>query len=178
MAKEQNKNEVNDKQEKIWPYITLITIFYVALGLFLLLNLVSAWPDANAPTSEVQMILIVAMAGALGSLVHGVRSLFWYVGNQVYAKSWTLMYFLIPFVGSLLSLVFYFVLRGGLFSPQATVEATSPFGFVGIAGLVGMFSNRAALKLEEIAGSLFRTEDPSSHKGKDDADDMIKTKKG
>jgi hypothetical protein len=148
-------------------------------------NLVAIWPaslDATAPateevrfffqtlaiSNEVRLILIVIMTGALGSLVHGFRSLFWYVGNRAYAKSWTLMYLLLPFVGSTLSLVFYFVLRGGLFSSQATVDATSPFGFAGISGLVGMFSNKAALKLQEVAESVFSTQ--QSTKGKDNVD--------
>ena len=78
------------------------------------------------------------------------------------------MYFLLPFIGSSLSLIFYFVLRGGLFSPNATIDADSPFGFIGVAGLVGMFSNRAALKLQEIAESIFSTQE--STKGKDNVD--------
>ena len=119
-------------------------------------------------SAEVRLILLVIFTGALGSLVHGFRSLFWYVGNRAFALSWALMYLLLPFVGSSLSLLFYFVLRGGLFSPNATVDATSPFGFIGVAGLVGMFSNRAALKLQEIAESIFSTEE--STKGKDNVD--------
>lgn len=65
-------------------------------------------------------------------------------------------------------MIFYFVLRGGLFSPTASVDTTSPFGFVGMAGLVGMFSNRPALKLQEVAESIFSTKE--STKGKDNVD--------
>ena len=191
MAKKLNNDEegvVEEQaiqQEVVWTHITFVTAYYIFLGFLLISNLVSIWPaslDSTAPatekvrfffqtltiSNEVRLILIVILAGALGSLVHGFRSLFWYVGNRAYAKSWTLMYLLLPFVGSTLSLVFYFVLRGGLFSPQATVEATSPFGFAGIAGLVGMFSNKAALKLQEVAESFFSTK--QSTKGKDNVD--------
>lgn len=119
------------------------------------------------------MIVLVLVAGALGSLLHGFRSLFWYVGNRAFVRSWILMYFLLPFVGSSLSLIFYFVIRGGLFSPTASVDATSPFGFIGLAGLVGMFSNRAALKLQEIAESVFSTNE--STKGKDNVDAKVIT---
>lgn len=174
-----------EKQETVLPYIIFVTAYYIALGLLLIGNLASIWPaslEENAPASgrvllffrtfvisnEVRMILIVTMTGALGSLVHGFRSLFWYVGNRAFVNSWTLMYLLLPFVGSTLSLVFYFVLRGGLFSPQASVAATSPFGFAGIAGLVGMFSNQAALKLQEVAETFFSTR--QSTKGKDNVD--------
>ena len=167
---EELDQKMKQQRMNIWPYVTAVIIYYVVLSYLSLTNLISEWPDLtdSSQSSEVQMIKLVIIAGVLGSLIHGFRSLFWYVGNREYAKSWTLMYFLIPFVGALLSLAFYFVLRGGLFSPQATVEATSPFGFVGIASLVGMFSNKAALKLQEVADSLFSTQ--SSTKGKDNVD--------
>ncbi|HSO13061.1 MAG TPA: hypothetical protein VLT51_11850 [Anaerolineales bacterium] len=191
MAKESKDKEEGvaeeqaTQQDVVWPQITLVTAYYISLGFLLAGNLVSIWPESlgsSTPASErvtfffqtllvsneVRLILIVTMAGALGSLVHGFRSLFWYVGNHAYVKSWTLMYLLLPFVGSTLSLIFYFILRGGLFSPQATVEATSPFGFAGIAGLVGMFSNKAALKLQEIAESIFSTQQTT--KGTDNVD--------
>jgi hypothetical protein len=173
------------KKEVVWPFITLVTIYYILLGSLLISNLVAIWPadlEATASatervrflfrtmavTNEIRMFLIVTMTGALGSLVHGFRSLFWYVGNRAYVNSWTLMYLFLPFVGSTLSLIFYLVLRGGLFSPQASVAATSPFGFAGIAGLVGMFSNQAALKLQEVAESIFATKQSTT--GKDNVD--------
>lgn len=177
-----------------WFWIFLVTIYLAALGIILFWALVTFFPstvnDPAAPTlskvvfirwtfmvsSEMSLILLVIITGALGSLVHGFRSLFWYVGNRAFVKSWILMYFLLPFVGSALSLIFYFVLRGGLFSPSATVDATSPFGFIGVAGLVGMFSNKAALKLQEIAESIFSTKE--STKGEDNVDqETIASKK-
>ena len=184
-AQENTKEEQTPQQGMIWPQVTLVTVYLIALGFLLLVSLAAIWPASIDPStsdrarvtlfgfpflisSEVRLILIVIMAGALGSLVHGFRSLFWYVGNRAYVKSWTLMYFLLPFVGSSLSVIFYFVLRGGLFSPQASIDATSPFGFAGISGLVGMFSNKAALKLQEIADSIFSTQQTT--KGKDNVD--------
>jgi len=178
---EESKNLV---ENRFW--IILITIYLVALGIILFWALIAFFPatvnDPAAPalsqvvfikwtfmvSSEMSLILLVFIAGAMGSLVHGFRSLFWYVGNRAFAKSWILMYFLLPLIGSSLSLIFYFVLRGGLFSPNATVDATSPFGFVGVAGLVGMFSNRAALKLQEVAESFFSTKESTT--GKDNVD--------
>ncbi len=170
-----------------WFWIIVLTIYLVALGIVLFWALIAFFPcsivnEAETSTcsnvvfmawtftvtSELRLILLVIITGALGSLVHGFRSLFWYVGNRAFASSWILMYFLLPFIGASLSLIFYFVLRGGLFSPNATVDATSPFGFIGVAGLVGMFSNKAALKLQEIAESIFSTKE--STKGKDNVD--------
>jgi magnesium-transporting ATPase (P-type) len=191
MAKDSEDKSKTEKAEeepkRPLGWIILITIYLVMLGIILFWALIAFFPtttvnDPAAPTyskvgfmlwtfavsSEMRLILLVIITGALGSLVHGFRSLFWYVGNSAFAKSWVLMYFLLPFIGSALSLIFYFVLRGGLFSPNATVDATSPFGFIGVAGLVGMFSNRAALKLQEIAESIFSTKE--STKGKDNVD--------
>jgi hypothetical protein len=153
--------------------IILITAYLILAAVLLLYSLVQFWPPptlaaGSAPISspvaflfwtlsvsdEVRLLFIVAMAGALGSLVHALRSLYWYVGNRELVMSWLAKYILLPFVGSTLALVFYFVLRGGLFSPQATIQETSPFGFAALAGLVGMFSDQAAEKLKEVATTL------------------------
>jgi hypothetical protein len=153
--------------------IVLITAYLILAAVLLLYSLVQFWPPSipageSAPTSsavaflfwtlsvsdEVRLIFIVAMAGALGSLVHALRSLYWYVGNRELVFSWLAMYILLPFVGSTLGLVFYFVIRGGFFSPQATIEQTSPFGFAGLGGLVGMFSEEAVEKLKQVAETL------------------------
>jgi magnesium-transporting ATPase (P-type) len=209
MAKDSDDKSKTEKAEEEpknplanWFWVILLTVYMAALGIILFWALVAFFPativnDPAAPTyskvgfmlwtltisSEMRLILLVIIAGALGSLVHGFRSLFWYVGKRAFEKSWVLMYFLLPFVGSALSLIFYFVLRGGLFSPNATVDATSPFGFIGVAGLVGMFSNKAASKLKEIADSIFSTKgedniDPNEDKSKSDVDKEAKDKKG
>lgn len=156
--------------------LVLIAVYMILLSVLLIYSLLVIWPanPAEASTTakssvtrflfwdifineEVRLILIVFIAGGLGSLVHAFRSYFWYVGHKAFVSSWAMMYFLLPFIGSSLSLLFFFVLRGGLFSPQATVQATSPYGFAGVAGLVGLFSNQAALKLKEVAESFFST---------------------
>src|SRR5262249_8226091 len=100
---------------------------------------------------EVRLLLIVILAGALGSLVHTVRSVYWYVGNRKLKWSWLAKYILQPFAGSALAVIFYVVVRGGFFSPQTTFENTSPFGFAALAALVGLFSEQAVLKLKKVA---------------------------
>jgi hypothetical protein len=160
----------------------VITVYLLLFSILLLYGLVQFWPPAAStsggspsaspvaffiwkiPVSdEVRLILIVAMAGALGGLVHSLRSLYWYVGNRGLVWSWMLMYVLRPFVGTTLALVFYFVIRGGLFSPQATIAQTSPFGFAGLAGLIGLFSEQAALKLKEVAETLLSKPSPGAN---------------
>jgi hypothetical protein len=160
----------------------VITLYLLLFSILLLYGLVQFWPPAastsgGSPSAspvvfflwmfsisdEVRLILIVAMAGALGGLVHSLRSLYWYVGNKGLVWSWMLMYILRPFVGTTLALVFYFVIRGGLFSPQATIAQTSPFGFAGLAGLIGLFSEQAVLKLKEVAETLLSKPSPGAN---------------
>jgi hypothetical protein len=104
---------------------------------------------------EVRLLWIVMLAGALGSLVHALRSVYWYVGNRNLVWSWLGKYLLIPFSGSALAVVFYFVIRGGFFSPQSGFSETSPFGFAAMAALVGLFSEPAVIKLKQVAETVF-----------------------
>jgi hypothetical protein len=100
---------------------------------------------------EQRLLLLVILGGALGTLVHSLRSVYWYVGERSLVNSWLAMYFMLPFAGSALALVFYLVVRGGFFSPQSSFQQTSPFGFAAFSALIGMFSSQAVLKLKEVA---------------------------
>jgi hypothetical protein len=107
-------------------------------------------------------LLIVILAGALGSLVHTVRSVYWYIGNRTLKWSWLAKYILQPFAGSALAVIFYVVVRGGFFSPQTTFENTSPFGFAALAALVGLFSEQAVLKLKRVAETVLERPAPGA----------------
>ena len=111
---------------------------------------------------EVRLLLIVILAGALGSLVHTVRSVYWYVGNRSLKWSWLPKYILQPFAGSALAVIFYVVVRGGFFSPQTTFEQTSPFGFAALAAMVGLFSEQAVLKLKKVAETVLESPAPGA----------------
>jgi hypothetical protein len=109
---------------------------------------------------EQRLLLLVLIAGALGGTVHGLRSFVWYVGNRELRLSWLPLYLSFPFAGAILAWVFYVVIRGGFFAPTTSVEETSPFGFVAVGALVGLFSTAAVLKLKDIAETVF-TKPPS-----------------
>ena len=158
--------------------IVLTMTYLLLLSAIIIYSLVQFWPpqepacppvnSSNLPVNlpvtfflwpvtisyEGRMFLIVALAGALGSLVHALRSFYWYVGNRELILSWLAMYTLLPVTGATLGLIFYIAIRGGLF-PQATIQQTSPFGFVALSALVGLFSVQAALKLQDIAETVF-----------------------
>jgi hypothetical protein len=103
---------------------------------------------------EDRLLLIVLLAGALGALVHAIRSLSWYVGNRQAVWSWSAMYFMLPFLGAGIAFIFYLVIRGGFFSPTSTVTDTSPFGFAALAALIGMFTEPAVVKLRKVATTI------------------------
>lgn len=103
---------------------------------------------------EICLFITVALAGLLGSLVHALRSLYWYVGQRNLTRSWIPKYILLPIVGTVLALAFYLVIRGGFFSAGANVGQTNPYGFTALAVLIGMFSEQAALKLKSVAETL------------------------
>jgi hypothetical protein len=119
---------------------------------------------------EVRLLLIVILAGALGSLVHTVRSVYWYIGNRTLKWSWLAKYILQPFAGSALAVIFYVVIRGGFFSPQTTFENTSPFGFAALAALVGLFSEQAVLKLKRVAETVLERPAPGADATQQDED--------
>src|SRR6185295_1232668 len=93
--------------------------------------------------------LLVIFAGALGGTLHGLRSLYWYVGLRSLLKSWTLMYVLLPFTGAVIAVIFYAVIRAGLLPVPSTKEAS--LVIVAISVLVGLFSQQAAVKLKDVA---------------------------
>ena len=105
--------------------------------------------------AETRLLLLVMLAGALGSLMHSLRSLYWYTGTREMVWSWAAFYVLLPFTGAILAVIFYFVVRGGFFSPDASFQNTSPFGFAALSALVGLFSPQATLKLKEVAETIF-----------------------
>jgi hypothetical protein len=168
-----------------------------ALATFLVLmvalcsyGLVVLWPtpipagqaDENVPSSitvlvwtsniydEVRLLLIVSLAGTLGTLVHEIRSLYWYIGNRDLVRSWIAKYVMQPFAGTALAVVFYLVIRGGFFSPQAGFKQTSPFGFAALAAMVGMFSEQAVLKLKQVAETVLAKPQPGKKPQPQDAD--------
>jgi hypothetical protein len=112
-----------------------------------------AWHIRAAP--ETLLFLIVALAGALGGLIHSLRSLSTYIGHRQLRWSWVPFNVLLPVVGALGGTVFYLVLRGGLFSPSTSANQANPFGFAAVAVLVGLFSEQAMEKLRELADNLF-----------------------
>src|SRR5207247_8967218 len=64
-------------------------------------------------------------------------------------------YDLLPRTGAVIGLGTYFVIRGGFVSPTTSAKDTSPYSFVGVAFLIGLFSAQASEKLKHIFEAMF-----------------------
>ncbi len=163
----------------------LLGFAHVFLGILLMYLLFKVWPKVPWPsgdnklpevlsikfwrweiltTLDERLILLVIVAGGLGSFVHASTSFADYVGNDRFGRTWTWWYLLRPFIGVSLALVFYFVLRGGFLTSTGGADNINPYGIAALAGLVGMFSKQATDKLNEVFTTLFKPAD-----GKGDA---------
>jgi hypothetical protein len=156
--------------------VLIVVVSILVMTLSLIYVLIAVWPAPPSPAQsqarpavsgvvrlfgwtvrmplETRLFVVVAVAGALGALVHSLRSLYWYVGNRALRRSWLLMYFSLPFVGAVLGLVVYLVLRGGLTTSIAQPADINPYGMAAVSALVGMFSRETSEKLRTVFATL------------------------
>lgn len=110
-------------------------------------------------TYDQRLFLLVLILGALGSYIHAVMSFADFAGNRRLVQSWLWWYLLRPFTGAPIALILYFAVRAGFMTPTATGGDVSRFGIAALAMLAGMFSVKAADKLEEVFDVLFKTQE-------------------
>ena len=181
----QTKNEVNDQAivrdvelsgpRSVGPIgFVMMAVYLILLSILLVVAIIQFWPSSSASrgsidsvlrtsflcwtfplSNEGRLLLIVVLAGALGGQVRSLRSLAWYVGNKQLKGNWLLQYILTPFVGAILAIVSYFIIRGCFCPANSTVQQTNIFGFAGLASLMGIASEPVALKLKQVANTLF-----------------------
>ena len=105
-------------------------------------------------TRDQDLLLLVALLGALGAMAAVLRSFFMYAGSRRLVWNWVPSYFLIPLVGSLLATISYILLRAGLLGVSDSGEGNI-WGFAAVATLVGLFNAQAATKLKDVFEVLF-----------------------
>jgi hypothetical protein len=110
----------------------------------------------NEVSRETLFFVTVAVAGALGGMVHVLRSLVWYTGNRLLKWRWVPFYVMRPVLGAAMATLLYFLVRAGFFSPSSSTTEASPYGFAALAALSGLFSDHAAEKLRTVASELFQ----------------------
>jgi len=106
---------------------------------------------------DVRLILLVSVAGALGSTLYAASAFVSYVGKGAFDRRWLWWYILRPLMGAALATIFYFAIRGGLFASGSNTSAVNAFGIAAISTLVGLFSKQATEKLDEVFQTLFKT---------------------
>ncbi len=136
---------------KLWPGLVPLKDDYSSV------SLLPGWPEIKI-WRETRFLLIVAVSGDLGSYIHLATSFADYLGNRQFVKSWAWWYLLRPFIGTVLALVFYFAVRGGLIAGSSGAETLSPYGIAALAGLAGMFSKQATDKMREVFENLVKTD--------------------
>ena len=160
--------------------VTFGTALLVLFGLALIASLVNLWPvlegqlaagKGAGPPATVRLLLgaltvhvgagsalllLVVIAGALGSLVHVATSFADFVGNRRFYLSWSAWYLLRPLLGASLALLLYFAVRAGFLSSGAQNTSVNPYGTAALAGLAGLFSKQATDKLREVFETLFK----------------------
>lgn len=167
----------DDSENMPTPYVLIFGVYVILLNVLLVYVLVRIWPSTVPPgddrlalfwggrlafqvSVETRYLLIVIVAGALGSYVHLATSFADFLGNRRLRLSWGWWYLLRPFIGVALALVLYFVVRAGLISGTSDGKALNAYGVAAIAGMSGMFSKQATDKLREVFENLFRTQNP------------------
>lgn len=164
-GKDGNKKKTDEEPLPSWA--NWIGWYFLLLAAIIAGLLAFVWRCFELKSEE-GLLLLVIVAGAMGSYVHAATSFSTYVGNRRQRRSWVWWYMLRPFIGIALALIFYFLMRGGLFSTNADANTVDPFGIAAVAALAGMFSKQATDKLREIFDNLFKTE-----KGDDQRSDKL-----
>lgn len=150
----------------------ILKIFLIFLAIIFLYTLYVFWPgltpNDSCDCSEITflfwhlnltvdtiLLILIGVAGALGSLLYALRSLTWHLGKKSADDRWIFWYYAKPLIGIILAEIFYVVIRGGFFSLDASINDANFYTFIGLGGLVGLFSESAIAKLQEIASAIF-----------------------
>lgn len=157
-----------------WMGITLLGSYLALATVALTYLTLETWPEKGdlgkwshqAPnwlsgyrpeiSDEYRIMLLMVFVSSLGVLVHSIRSYSSFVGNRRLVASWVWWYLLKIPLASSLSLILYFVIRGGLLISNSAVDSLNPYGLSAIAGLAGMYTDRAADKLREVFDTMLR----------------------
>jgi large repetitive protein len=111
--------------------------------------------------SQNRLLLLNVLAGMLGGLLHSLRSVIWFAGNRNLRVSWLWMYYLLPLSGAIIAAIFYLVFVANLYTPSI---GKGPYLIVGVAALMGMFSQQAIEKLKKIGEAVLTTVPPQTDK--------------
>lgn len=129
--------------------------------------IVTVFNSPYALTGDGYFFWVVLFAGMIGAIIRCVYSFFRHLGIGNFSLSWLWFYLMLPFGGAVLSLVLYFVIRGGFYSSSLGKDLSlNLFSFAAFGALTGLFSENAMEKLKQVAESLLTPVDPKTDKPK------------
>lgn len=116
----------------------------------------SAWCCADGSAPRVgRLLMLVALLGALGGMIHGISSFTTFIGNRQFVTSWAWWYLFKPFLSALVAVVVFLVFRAGLGTGAFTIATSDCVTVAAVAGLIGLFAEAATMKLKDIFDALF-----------------------
>ena len=110
------------------------------------------------------LLILVALMGFLGCMVHISTSFTTFVGNETFKKSWVLWYSVKPFTASALAIIVYFIIRAGFLNYASGASGISLYGILAISAMTGLFTDIATMKLKEVFEVLFKPKDERDDK--------------
>jgi hypothetical protein len=115
---------------------------------------------------ETLLLFIMMLSGAMGACIFSLWAVADHLGRRhdFFYKRWKAWYFTRPLIGAVLAFFFYLLIRGGLLTIGADVMALNLIVIAGLSGLVGMFSEQAILKLNELADATFTPKKADTNK--------------
>jgi hypothetical protein len=106
-----------------------------------------------------RLIVLIALAGAPGGLIHGASSFATFAGNRQFKTSWTWWYIMRPVFEAAVALVVYLVVRSGMGTGDLSLSGGDCLKTAGFAGLIGRFAEPAMLKFKDIFNTTFTPRD-------------------
>ena len=123
------------------------------------------------PGPEGNILLLAAIAGALGSAIHAATALSVRIGVGQFDTRWTLWYVLRMPIGAALAVLFFCIVRAGFLNQDVVdrigATAINPYGVTAVSALAGMFSRVIMEKLALVVDTLFAPKAPVATKPAD-----------
>ncbi len=121
----------------------------------------SSQAGTTVPLAQINEALIMIFAGGLGSGLYAIRAYLLHACDKKdFDPDYLPWYPFWMFMGALLSLVFYFALRGGLLfltinGTQTAADTLNGWSLAAVGSLIGLFSKYALEKLRKVFLTIF-----------------------
>ncbi len=102
------------------------------------------------------IMVLIALGGFLGNMVHIATSLTNFIGADRFRKRWIMWYCVKPFIAAALAICIYILFRAGFLNGSNSTTNINLYGVVSIAILAGLFTDRATKKLGQVFAVVFQ----------------------